>query len=117
RYSTGGSPAPARPATPSWVAVVCGRITVIDVLRLSASEKKSHRRWATLSILARRDHSNSRPHTGRSPCALDDESVHQTDDLVAVPGAGGGAISACSNRCHGPQAMGEHEVSAWRCTA
>jgi hypothetical protein len=27
---------------PIWVVVGCGRITVIDVLRLKASEKKSH---------------------------------------------------------------------------
>jgi len=44
RYSTGGTPSRSRPAMPIRVAVCCGRTTVIAVLRLSASEKKSQRR-------------------------------------------------------------------------
>src|SRR4051794_24509403 len=46
RYSSGGGPSPERPSMPIWVVVCWGSRTVIDVLRLSASEKKSQRRWA-----------------------------------------------------------------------
>src|SRR6476620_7466729 len=41
RYSTGVSPVDTSPLMPIWPDVDCGRITVIDVLRPSTSEKKS----------------------------------------------------------------------------
>src|SRR5215213_2856480 len=86
RYSTGGAPVPAVPAKPICSVVLCGRITVIDVLRPRTSEKKSQRSRAIAAS------SQTEPATGRArpgasgatPQALAHVEVRAEHDLVEL---------------------------------